>query len=271
MAKKQDNDTGEIDALIERCQSEDSRTQIRAMMALEKAGAKQAVNAILPLLASTEVGVRNAAVDALGSLGDERVEDIGPALEAFLADPDGLVRSGATESLGMLGYKRARPAIERVLHHDEEWAVRASAAEALGELGDSDALGALTSALDDYFGPVRGFAALAIGLIGNHSALPVVRARLDMDDDPGTRGELLVAALRLGDDSGWDELMALVDGADDDLAIELYNTIEDMLSRKTPAVVIGRAAELVPRLAKLGGDKLQARLAKLVGNGGASE
>jgi predicted glycosyltransferase len=65
--------------------------------------------------------------------------------------------------------------------------------------------------------------------------------------------------------------MALVDGADDDLAIELYNTIEDMLSRKTPAVVIGRAAELEPRLANLGGDKLQARLAELVKAGGASE
>lgn len=266
MGDERQNGVIDLSRLMEQCREGDPRTQIRAMMALERASAYSATGVILPLLASDDAGVRSAAADALGCLGSERIADVGPALEECLDDPDDLVRGGAAQSLGVLHYMPARPALEHVLLHDPDWVVRASAAEALGDLGDAGAVTALSTALGDQATPVRSYAALAIGLVGETAQRAMIRDQLAAETAPAVRCELLIAALRCGDESAFAELLALLDTADDDVSIELGNALEDMLSRKTPAVVISRAKELEPKLARLGGDELSERLAELVGN-----
>lgn len=254
----------DLDTLIEQCRSADSKIKIVAMHALEKMDAPDAALAILPLLGSPDEVVRKVAAGALGQLGSHHLEQVGPALEALLADPEDIVRNAAAEGLGLLRYPPARQALEHALLHDKDWIVRASAAWALGELDDARALGALERALADEHEPVRGYAALAIGLLGDWSQRASIRSHLDAGVAPGNRAEFLVAAVRLGDDSAFDELLALADEADDDMTIEVQNAIQDMLSRKTPSLVLARAAELEPRLAKLGSGKLRARLDDLV-------
>lgn len=261
MSAEQQHD---IDALIEHCRTGDDRAQIAAMLDLKNMGATEAVPAIIPLLESADEMVRSVAAEALGALGDEHIDEIGPLLERLVAAPAEYARGEAAHALGFLRYTPARAAIERLLLHDEEWVVRATAAEALGDMGDARAVDALEHALADEFDPVLSYVALAIGLVGDETQLPVLSAKRADEPDQAVQCELIIAMLRCGDESVFDDLLALLDTADDEVRVELHNGIKDMLSRKIPPVVIRRAAELDQRLATRRSPSLRKRLAELV-------
>lgn len=210
------------------------------------------IDALIKQCRSQDADDRESAVRTLKDVGQARIELVGPALAALLSDPDASVRKEATEALGCLHHASARLDLERVLRSDEDWMVRASAAEALGDIGDAHALGTLQAALADEVAPVRSYAALAIGLCGDESALAVVQKALAAESDARTRCELLVATVRLGDARAFDELLAFAVGVTEDAVHGLLNAIEDLLSRRTPDVVVTRAAELGARLATLG-------------------
>lgn len=247
------HDTNDIDALLDQCRSSDRLTQIRAMMALEKAGAEEAVPAIVPLLQSEDEGVRAAAADALGELGGEWLHEVGPALEACFGDPEWLVRNAAVEALGFLGHMPSRPALEDVLRSDPQWEVRASAAEALGALGDPRALDVLEAALDDEAHPVRAYAAFAMGQLGDASRLPAIRRRLAVEEHPLPRSDMIVVALRFGDESALDDLLALIQKVDDpEGAIHVYSAIDELMNDHPPSIFVQRAGELEQPLAELG-------------------
>lgn len=245
--------TLDVHALIEQCRRGDNLSKIRAMVALERAGVEEAVDAMSPLLTSEDDGVRRAAADALGQLAGDRVTEVGPALLVLLADPEELVRNAAAEALGLLRYAPARPALERVLRHDDEWGVRASAAWALGELGDVQALTTLEAALGDEMDPVRAYVAAAIGQLGDTAQLPVIRRRLAIETHPQPKAELLAVALRFGDESAFDDLKALAQSAgDEELAYQVLGVVGDLLCEPTPAVIPRRAMELDHQIADLG-------------------
>lgn len=273
MVDKSPNKSLDIDGLMEQCRSGDADTQVKAIRTLTEAGVKQAVPLLQTLLASDNEWVRDAAVEALGELGEGHLEEVGPALEALLTDPEEMVRNNVVETLGQLSYAPARQAIERVLLHDEYWVARASAAEALGYLGDSRALSALEAALGDELYPVRSYAAFSIGQLGNESHLPVIRRRLAIEDHPMPRADLLEVALRWGDESAFDDLLALIREADDaEFARDVLRVVNHLLSEQTPAMVLRRAVDLDHHLARLAQqtgidtdypDQLRGRLADL--------
>jgi hypothetical protein len=72
-----------------------------------------------------------------------------PGLIEALEDKDKHVRGVAALCLGAIGDRRALPALQECLAHDDSSTVRLYAAEALGRLGDSKAENALTAALED--------------------------------------------------------------------------------------------------------------------------
>ena len=280
MTEAPDDNAVDIDALLEQCRTGDTRAQITAMHVLEKLDAPHAVPVILPLLASTDEFVRKVAAGALGWLGEEHLDQIGPSLETLLDDPANMVRDVAAEALGLLRYAPARVALERVLLGDKDWIVRASAAEALGEIGDADALPALGAALDDEMYPVRSYTADAIGQLGDEAQLPVIQRRLETETHPGPRACLLVVALRFGDEAAFDDLLAVMQTVDEELADTVLRSIDDLLIMPVPASITARAAELDRGLAELAprsginapyAEKLRERLAELVKAGGASE
>ena len=268
MTDKPDRDTLDIDALIEQCRSGDTMAQIHALIALQDADARRAVDVILLLLDAEDEGVRDNAVEALGYLGEDRAEQVGPAIEARLADPSILVRNDAAEALGLLRYAHARSALERSLGHDEEWVVRCSAAEALGYLGDVRAIDALAAALTDEYEPVRSYAARAIGLLGDESHASIIRGRLAVETEPGLRGVLLAAVARLGDDTVLGELMTMAEDATGELIADLHGTVVDLIKHPHHSMIATRVAELA-RTAR--NPHLKKRLAELVRAGGASE
>lgn len=262
----------EIEDLFEQCRTGDADAQIAAMRELERLRASGAVSVLVPLIESPECVVRMVAAHALGTLGAEDIHESGRSLIRLLADPEEIVRRDAATALGMLRYTSARLAIEHVLLHDPDWVTRASAAEALGELGDVQAVDALERALSDEHEPVRAYAALAIGLVGSKAHRVIIHRHLAIETAAGARGELLVAALRLGDTAAFDELVALMGTVHEEAdAVGLHNALDDMLSRRTPPIVIGRAEELDQALIAFDGPSLRERLAELIADAAESQ
>ncbi|MFZ5892137.1 MAG: HEAT repeat domain-containing protein [Myxococcota bacterium] len=85
------------------------------------------VNAFLP---SDNVGLRNAAVEALGGYGEAAVQALAAKMPAF--DADG--RKLAVEALGRSGQTSALPVLAQLLT-DSDVNVRAAAAEAIASIG----------------------------------------------------------------------------------------------------------------------------------------
>jgi len=127
--------------------------------------AKKWVPVFISDLKSKSLGIREAAVYALGELKDPRAVE--PLIEA-LKDKDSGVRRSVAEALGKLKDPRAVEPLIGALK-DEDWYGRESVAEALGELGDPRAVEPLIKALKDKDLTVRHYAAEALRKItGQH-------------------------------------------------------------------------------------------------------
>jgi HEAT repeats/HEAT repeat len=114
------------------------------------------VTELMRALTDNEWQVRQAAAEALGSIGSDRAVD---ALLVALKDNDHYVRSAAAEALGNIGSDRALDALILAMK-DDDWYVRSKAAEALGKLGISNptVLAALSAQFSDMYDVVRSAA-----------------------------------------------------------------------------------------------------------------
>jgi HEAT repeat protein len=207
-----------IATLIEQCASDNPERQAPALQKLVAMKAYSAAPVILELLRSSDEGIRFCAAEALGCLGANEIESVGPALVNILEDPEGFVRAGATDSLGILRYQPARKSVELLLLNDPDALVRASAAETLGDLGDSEALEALKHAMQDPDRAVRSYAANSLGILGTPELIPQLQTYIETEDSLKVKAELLAAKYRLGATEDMEELLSLLENADEDLA-----------------------------------------------------
>jgi HEAT repeat protein len=103
-----------------------------------------------------------------------------------LSSNNGLARQGAARRLGAMGMaaKSAVPALTRNLYYSWGYEVRQTAAEALGNIGPTakPAVPVLIVSLLTDFGHVRSEAAMALGKIGDPSAIPALVQALDDDE-----------------------------------------------------------------------------------------
>ena len=97
------------------------------------------VHGLLPLLRSEDVGLRNAAIEALQQMPDS----LAPCVGDLLADNNSDVRICTVNVLGALADRRAPRWLEEVLRHDPHVNVCAAAVEGLAELGDAESRPAL--------------------------------------------------------------------------------------------------------------------------------
>lgn len=119
--------------------------QEAADQALRRIGGKATVEAVIPLLRSDEAPVRNLAMDILREVG---AQDL-PALVGLLHDDDADIRIFASDILGSTGSVAAVGPLGDALLRDPEVNVRYQAAVSLGELGLKDAARYLNKALGD--------------------------------------------------------------------------------------------------------------------------
>jgi HEAT repeat protein len=160
---------------------EDSSPDVRYMVALSlgRLGSQEAVEPLMELYRSDpELMPRQAAVAALGELGDTRATEV--LLEALSDElPD--LRFQATSALTQVNPAAAAAPLRRALG-DEDPEVRASAAAGLGDLGDAQAADELHQLADDDSVAVRIEAAVALSKLDDGRGRQALARYLDDRD-----------------------------------------------------------------------------------------
>jgi HEAT repeat protein len=244
---------GDLENLLEQCRSNEPMRQVEAIQRLMGLNAFESVPALVATLTSSDAVVRCTAAEALGRLGSNSWGTAGAALLALLADPEVIVRAEAADALGILRYTPAVEGLRSLLLTDEEPLVRASAAESLGDLGDASVLSALELALHDADDSVRGYAANAMGRLGDQRLSPTLHEYAISETAPKVIAELQGARYRLGARESLDALLALLKDADEDLATNILNVLDDVTGREarpTAAVEAARIRSAVTALSE---------------------
>src|SRR5690606_30198192 len=138
-----------LEKCLEALRSSDESIRAAAVSALLGMG-KEAVGYLIEALSDRHYGVRIAAAEALGEIGDPAAVE---ALVRTLGDAREDVRIAAVSALGRIGDRRAVKPLIR-LFRGRYHGVRVAAADAVAEFG-RDALGELEEALNDPLPVVR--------------------------------------------------------------------------------------------------------------------
>jgi len=169
--------------------SRDADTRKRAALSLGVAGKVSAVASLQPLLDDPEWPVRQAAIEALGAVGDASAV---PLLIAAVKQADqqrdegaaSALRAAAVEAFGRIGASAVAPLVEAL--RDKHAKLRESAIAALGAVGGDQALAALAETLKDDRSSVRQAGAAAVARAGGAKAVPALKDALG-HKDPTTR------------------------------------------------------------------------------------
>ncbi len=178
--------------LIKALRSEAVVDRLRAAKDLGRLGwlAREAMPALVDVLADADTKVREAAAQAVGQMGPEAL----PTLSAMLGHQDKYVRRHAVWAMGRLG-PLAKPALADLCESlkDPDPRTASGAAQALGQMGNdgADAVPALTEAMRGTNIVLCRLAAKALSQIGS-PALATLITHLQ-HSDPFVRGESAMA------------------------------------------------------------------------------
>lgn len=118
------------------------------------------------------------------------------------------------------------------LSRDGSSAVRRRAAECLTELGGPRATAALAQLLDDANCEVRAMAALALAHLRVHTIRPVLLRRLEQDDSVIVQIAAARALGLLGDVSGLELLMKLLEGDNERMRRIAVMALQDVIGQR---------------------------------------
>lgn len=157
-----------LTSLITALSSSDWIVRMHAAKALGLVRHTDAIAPLIPLLQDKVKAVREEAATVLAAIGDAAI----PSLVNALRHGDWLVRLHAVESLGKTRSPQAVKPLLAVLFNDQDSAVREDAVRALGEIGDSQAVEYLFTAMREP--GLRTVVVEALGKIGDNRAVPVL-------------------------------------------------------------------------------------------------
>lgn len=167
-------ETPSISALLG---DEDETVRAVAARALARIGSPEAVEALTRTLGTPSELTRLRVAENLDRVGQAAV----PPLVALLEEASGPEQQEqphgpifASQVLGGLRAREARPALRLAVAEGKSPDVRAQSARALGRIGDLEDLPLLVEAAGDEAWPVRVQAASALGMIGEPSTIPVL-------------------------------------------------------------------------------------------------
>lgn len=158
---------------------------------------------LAPLLADTDPGMRQWAVERLGEAPAAQAL---PRLVASLKDDDPDVRQAALAGLGAYG-EAAFESIAALLRHERAPEVRAAAAQILGQVGRARAADLLYATLKEPDTRVRVAAVEAMGYAGSPTSLEMLR-EATRDKEPAVRMTALRTLALYARDGRTGELVA---------------------------------------------------------------
>jgi HEAT repeat protein len=160
--------------LSEAMRDGDPLRRAAAAEALGKLSGEAACIELRKALADPVAAVRVAAAQALGACGDPTS---GPALLPLLYDPDPAVVAAVAAALGRIGDASTAVALAETLYDaDQPLLVRRAVVAALARAPHPEVQPALLDALNDPDAQVRGYAAQALGQVGNEAAWAALAA-----------------------------------------------------------------------------------------------
>lgn len=211
-----------IPRLAQLLSSESIGVQEAAELTLRKLGGSSAVRAVVPLLWSENVPVRNVAMDILRDIGNHDLDSltdllvvddvdvrifaadilghsksilaVRPLCKALLTDPDVNVRYQAAVSLGNLRHHEAATCLNQALD-DEEW-VQFAVIEALKKIRDESSVDALMRALGRASDLVASIIVEALGEMGNIKAVPQLLKNIDQAPVP-LRNKMVLSLVKI--------------------------------------------------------------------------
>jgi len=170
----QGQDTTVVPALIARLKDEDAGVRRAAAQSLGRLGDRRAVQPLIDILTDSDADVRRASVEALSDLEDPRA--IAP-IAALLKDPDTDVKKDALSALGHFDQKiPTAPVID--LLDDPSADVRHDAVDLLENMHDRAAAPAIAKLIHDPSSDVREAVINALGNLGDQSSAPAITAAL---------------------------------------------------------------------------------------------
>jgi hypothetical protein len=169
----------DVDSLLSTLAIQDTRVRKAAIASLGRSRDDRAVQPLISLMGDENRTIREAAAQALGSLGDMAA---GPLIGS-LGDTDWHIRMGSAIALRIIGDPRGIDPLIRAIS-DENRFVRREAVKSIGRIGDLRATDRLIAALEDRDIGVRIRAAGALGKIADPRAIqPLTRALSDRNSE----------------------------------------------------------------------------------------
>ena len=184
----------------------EERTRIATL--LGRTGAPRAAPLLVELTRAQDLGLRIAAIDALGALGPtstppaSKADDATPALLDALEGPDAAVRLHAATALADAGGERARDALVSSLDGGDEIdraAVLTALAGVLARVPSDASVAKLAATLTLSAGPERDAIIEALGRAPLASAGAVLASVAQSEDATNRRTAATVSAGRPGD------------------------------------------------------------------------
>ena len=188
---------------------------------------RRSIDTILNSLKDSTVGVRTAAIHALGDAGSPRA--VAPLI-ALLEDESSTMRGEASLALGKL-HNLAVPALISELGSGKP-STRKLAAEALGETGSKDAVPALIRLVSTDLSGARAEAIEALGKIGDPSAVDAILSAM-ATGSAGVKQKAISALVALRDPRVQDALISALTDRDGDSRRAAAIALGDLGDQKT--------------------------------------
>ncbi len=197
-----------------------------ALNALISIGGRRVAEAVAPLLRSNDPSIRNMGVEIIQLIGAEAL----PVLSSLLNDPDDDVVKFSVDILANMKEERAVDVLMTLTNHANA-NVRAAVAVCLGRVGAKNAMPALLGALDDPEIWVRFSAIESIGSLCDPGALKALLKIIE--NESGLTREAAIDAIS--------KIASTQDAAD------ILMRLEPLLSQKGEIVGVASIVELVEK------------------------
>ena len=259
-----------VEPLISILKTEELGVSLIAGEALEKIGNNKVLQLLIQTLKDLTPNVRCNVIEILGRIGSEKAVEL---LIESLKDNSIPVRYNAARALGKIGSKKATEALIQTLKDDLSHDVRGIAAQALGEIGSDNAVDHLIRSLKNDRILVRCCAARALGNIGSNIAVEVLIQSLQ-GEDYEVRREAAKALGKIGDLKAQESLIQALQGEDYEVRSNSIESLGGIGSQKAVESLMqilndendSIRAKAIEALGKIGGDRAVTFLLQILEN-----